>query len=84
MYYIDRVVYNETDQDVNPPGKRDLWSLLCDYSYIKNDSFAYIDFSCILDDCDDDQSAIKTYIEALINTFNLKKERSSMLWEISW
>ena len=45
FYHIDRVIYGEHNQNVDPAGKDALWSRMCDYGYISNDTSFGMDFS---------------------------------------
>ncbi len=84
MYHIDRVIYDETNQNVDPPGKDELWCLMSDYNYIKNDTYVSINFSDWCDDIklDDNYSnEMKEYMRNIVKEFDIT---GSIVWNISW
>ena len=86
FYHIDRVIYGECNQNVDPAGKDALWSKMCDYGYISNDTSFGMDFSDWLEDMKEDGEDDKdllAYVGHLVEAFELDK-KGSITWEVSW
>lgn len=88
QYHVDRKVYGETDSNIDPPGKRDVWMGLCDGGWIRNDSTTYLPLVPAAEGDGSigalDDNAIK-YLQALVKEFNLDaKENDNLQYEISW
>jgi hypothetical protein len=86
FYHIDRVIYDEHNQNIDPPGKDALWHKMCDYGYIKNDTSVSLDFSSWLEDLreeGEDDKDMLTYMDHLVKAFELD-QRDSVSWEVSW
>ena len=88
MYHVDRVCYNELNQNVDPPGKRAFWLMMCESNMINNDSFFSTDFAewyyeMENYDNDPDYDVMRTYMKNFIDTFELEG-RGDVIWEVSW
>lgn len=85
FYHIDRVVYGEHDTNIDPPGKDELWHMMYDCGYIKNDTSVKLDFASWLEDMKEDnvEEDILTYVGHLVEAFELDK-KGSVSWEVSW
>lgn len=86
FYHIDRVIFNEHDQNIDPPGKDALWHKMCDYGYICNDTSVSLDFSSWLEDMKEDgeeNEDMLVYMGHLVEAFELDK-KGNLTWEISW
>lgn len=86
FYHIDRVIYGEHNTNIDPPGKDELWHLMCDYGYIKNDTSVKLDFASWLENMmkeGNDDKDMLAYIGNLVEAFELDK-KGSISWEVSW
>lgn len=88
MYHVDRIVYNELNQNIDPPGKREFWLWLCDSNMISNDSYFNTDFAewyyeMVDHDNDPDYEIMRTYMKNFIDTFELEG-KGDIIWEVSW
>ena len=88
MYHVDRTVYNELNQNVDPPGKRAFWLMMCDSNMINNDSFFSTDFAewyyeMVDHDNDPDYEVMRSYMKNFIDTFELEG-KGDIIWEVSW
>lgn len=86
LYHVDRVCFGVMSQHDEPAGKQEMWSHLCDYNYIKNDTFVGINFGTMYSDAVKYETLSEdalAYLKAFVETFDLKEE-GSVLWEISW
>ena len=88
MYHVDRIVYNELNQNVDPPGKRAFWLMMCESNMINNDSYFSTDFAewyyeMVDHDNDPDYEIMRTYMKNFIETFELEG-KGNLIWEVSW
>ena len=88
QYHIDRKIYGETDSNIDPPGKREVWLKLCDQGWISNDVTTYLP---LVEAAEGDGSigdlsdeALK-YLQALVTEFELDDPKNNNIqYEISW